>query len=89
MAFSVSSGLSRKACRQVLPDFLGFLHCDSYSRFSLKIKNKMILEKKEDVVWMLWVLNMALGLNLAPIFILILPKPTSPYRTREHGSRLF
>ena len=38
----------------------------------------MSLEKKEDVVWMLWVLNMALGLNLAPIFILILPKPTSP-----------
>ena len=27
---------------------------------------------------MLWILNMALGLNLTPIFILILPKPTSP-----------
>jgi hypothetical protein len=27
---------------------------------------------------MLWALNMSLGLNLAPIFILILPKPTSP-----------
>jgi len=49
----------------------------------------MILEKNGDVVWMLWFLNMALGLNLAPIFILMLPKPTSPYRTREHGSRLF
>jgi hypothetical protein len=49
----------------------------------------MILEKNGDVVRMLRSLNMALGLNLAPIFILILPKPTSPYWTREHGSRLF
>ena len=49
----------------------------------------MFLEKKEDVVCMLRFLNMALRLNHAPIFILILPKPTSPYWTREHGSRLF
>ena len=36
---------------------------NEYSLAKVQLNNRMILEKNGDVVWMLWVLNMALRIN--------------------------
>ncbi len=47
---SPSSGHRRAASRRALPDYLGCLHFDSYSRFPQKLTNIMIWEKNGEYV---------------------------------------